>query len=97
MTIASVAIGIGEIILQELATEALNNQSFEAAFIGWLEGLGARLKINSAAADEIGNALIAGARTVVGAIVAGTPAASHVDPDIVAGAAPGHGDAVVNA
>jgi hypothetical protein len=95
MTIASVAVGIGEIILKELANEALNNQSFEAAFIAWLEGLGARLKINSDVADEIGNALISGARSVVGAIVAGTPAASHVDPEIVAGAALGHGDAVI--
>jgi hypothetical protein len=91
MAIASIAISIGEAILEDLASSALNNTSFQSAFVGWLEGLGAKLKINPTSADEIGNALIAGAKNIVGAIVAGTPAATHVDPAILPPTA--HGDA----
>jgi hypothetical protein len=95
MSIASIAIGIGESILEELVTDALGNTSFQAAFIGWIEGLGAKLKINPTSADDIGNALIAGAESILGAIVAGTPAAANVDPAILPQS--GHGDAPINA
>ena len=72
--------------LLNIAASAAQNPDFQNAFSGVLSGLGKSLHANAndaAAVKAIADDLVQNAPAIVGAVVKGTPAAQHVDQNVV--------------
>jgi len=72
--------------LLNLGLQASQNPDFQKAFAGVLTGLGSALHANandSEKVKQIADDLVQNAPAIVGAVVKGTPAAQHVDPQVV--------------
>src|SRR5262249_49907318 len=72
--------------LLNLGLQASQNPDFQKAFAGVLTGLGQALHANandSEKVKQIADDLVKNAPAIVGAVVKDTPAAQHVDPQVV--------------